>query len=160
MKTNNFYMFIIGLTAAFSSLFVSCDDGDTTKPVINLIEPEDGDSLQIGGESGVHFEAEFSDDEALASYKIEIHHNFDGHDHDQLRAASDEETVDFTFEKTYDLSGKKNADVHHHDILIPENATPGDYHLMIYCTDASGNEAHVAVSVVLSHDASEHHHDD
>ena len=34
--------------------------------------------------------------------------------------------------------------------MIPANATPGDYHLMVYCTDAAGNEAHVARNIVLS----------
>jgi hypothetical protein len=156
MKTK-FYIASICFLTICSFFFFSCDNGDTEKPVINLIEPENGEALLIGGD--VHFEAEFSDNEKLASYKIEIHSNFDGHTHD-LRAGSAEETVNFTFAQTYDLSGKKNADVHHHDIKIPENATPGDYHLMVYCTDAAGNESHIAISAVLSHDAEEHHHEE
>jgi hypothetical protein len=153
------YIAGICLLTVYSFLFSSCDNdnGDTKKPVINLIEPEEGDSLLIGGD--VHFEAEFSDNEMLASYKIEIHNNFDAHGHD-LRAGNAEETVNFTFVQTYDLSGKRNADVHHHDIKIPENATPGNYHLMVYCADAAGNESHIAVNVVLSHDAEEHHHEE
>jgi hypothetical protein len=146
---------IICLTAIFSVAFASCkEDGDTTKPVINLIEPEDGDVLKIGGELGVHFDAEFSDNEMLASYKVNIHPDFDGHTH-----TKDATTVDFEFERTWDISGKKNADVHHHEIKIPENATPGDYHLMVYCLDAAGNESHVTVDIELSHDGEEHEHD-
>jgi hypothetical protein len=137
--------------------FISCDknENDTTKPVINLIEPEDGDSLRIGGD--VHFDMELSDDVMLGSYKVDIHNNFDGHEHTK---ASSDETTPFVFVRSWDVSGKKNADIHHHEIVIPENATPGDYHLMVYCTDAAGNESNVAVNIVLSHDAKEHDHED
>jgi hypothetical protein len=152
---NKIYIASICFLTIYSFLYTSCDDGDTTKPVINLVEPEEGDSLLIGGD--VHFDVKFSDNEMLGSYKVEIHNNFNDHGHD-LRAAGD--TVDFTFEKVWDLSGKKNTDVHHHEIEIPGDATPGKYHFMVYCTDAAGNESHVARNVVLSHDASEHHDDD
>jgi hypothetical protein len=151
--------FIICLTALFSIAFITCKDDDTTKPTINLIEPAEGDSLQIGGEHGVHFEAEFSDNEMLASYKVDIHPNFDDHAHAKTKAA--EQTVDFEFNKSWkDISGKKNAPVHHHEIKIPADATPGRYHLMVYCTDAAGNETYVTVNIVLSHDAGEDDDDD
>lgn len=155
MKTST----ILSVAALAASIFVSCnkDNGDTTKPVINLIEPEDGDELLIGGEHGIHFEMEVSDNEALASYKIDIHNNFDHHGHSK----ADDATVAFTFSRTYnDIAGKKNATVHHHDILIPANATPGDYHLVVYCTDAAGNESYVARDIVLSLTTPEHDHDE
>jgi hypothetical protein len=149
-------VFFICLTAMFSIVLNGCkEDSDTTKPVINLIEPAEGDALQIGGEHGVHFEVEFSDNEMLASYKVNIHPDFDGHTH----TLAGETTVDYEFEKSWSISGK-NADIHHHEITIPENATPGDYHLMVYCTDAAGNESHIAVNVELSHDAGEEEHED
>lgn len=162
MKTK-FYIPMICLLAVCSLTFFSCDsdddDRDTTKPVIDLHEPEEGQALKIGAETGVHFEMDLSDDVMLKSYKIEIHNNFDHHSHS--RAA--EETVAFSFNKTYDLNGQKTAHVHHHDIVIPANATPGDYHLMVYCTDAAGNEAYVARNVVLSltaEDDHDHDHED
>lgn len=130
------------------------ENSDTTRPEIDLEEPAEGDILQIGGEHGVHFEANFSDNEALASYKVNIHPDFDGHTH----RSSTEETVDFEFEQSWSLSGR-NAAVHHHEIKIPEDATPGEYHLMVYCTDAAGNESHIAVNVILSHEAGEVHED-
>ncbi|MDR1154408.1 MAG: DUF4625 domain-containing protein [Bacteroidales bacterium] len=167
MKTKfNFYnLYLVCLTAISFAAFSSCDhgdNGDTTKPVINLIEPEEGDVLKIGDEQGVHLEMELSDDVMLKSYKVDIHPNFDGHAHAHsatLKPAS--ETVDFTFQQTWDESGKKNDHVHHHDIKIPANATPGDYHLMVYCTDAAGNEAYLARNVVLSTEGGEEHvHED
>ena len=149
------------LSAIMCVSFSACDeeDADTTKPVITLDEPEDGDSLRIG--ESVHFECDFSDDEALGSYLIEIHNNFDGHGHkissSQTRG---EDTEAFYFKKSYDISNLRNTHVHHHDIVIPENATPGAYHLIVYCTDAAGNQAMVARDIILSHDAELHHHHD
>ncbi|MDR0713524.1 MAG: DUF4625 domain-containing protein [Bacteroidales bacterium] len=159
MKTLIFSLYIC-LMATVTVLVSSCKkDGDTTKPVITLIEPAEDDVLKIGGT--VHFEMELEDDVALQSYKVNIHHNFDGHGHEK----SDEETETVPFEYDNDkwdtdIAGKKNASIHHHEISIPENATPGDYHFMVYCTDAAGNEANVVVNVELSHeDNHDHDHD-
>ncbi|MFV0586359.1 DUF4625 domain-containing protein [Bacteroides reticulotermitis] len=159
MKTK-FYIPMICLLAVCSFTFLSCDSdddsNDTTKPLIDLLEPEEGQELKIGAETGVHFEMDLSDDVMLKSYKIEIHNNFDHHSHS--RAV--DETVAFSFNKTYDLTGQKTAHVHHHDIIIPANATPGDYHLMVYCTDAAGNETYVARNIVLSLTADDDHDHD
>ncbi|MDR1456110.1 MAG: DUF4625 domain-containing protein [Tannerella sp.] len=153
MKARTIF-FSIGLTAILSVVCNACtEDSDTTKPEILVEEPADGEILHIGDESGVHFEAEFLDNEMLASYKVNIHPNFDDHSHTRA------ETVDFEFDKSWSISGK-NAAVHHHEISIPENATPGAYHLMVYCTDAAGNESHVAIQVELSHEEGEEHDHD
>lgn len=171
MKTK-FYLPIICLLALSTSVFISCDkdeDSDTTKPMILLHEPEEGQAIQIGNVKGMHFDMDLSDDVMLRSYKIEIHNNFDNHPHSRSNAAvkvrsnvsaDAEETVDFTFNKSYDVSGQKNAHIHHHDIKIPANATPGAYHLMVYCTDAAGNESHIARNIMLSNDVEDedHHH--
>lgn len=152
-------LFILSiLSIAFTLSFTACsndDVADTTRPVIELDEPEDGDELLIG--TGIHFECDFSDDVMLGSYLIEIHSNFDGHSHKAASRAASEEP--FFFKKSYDLSSLRNTHVHHHDVVIPENATPGNYHLVVYCTDAAGNQSLVAHEIILSHDAEEHHHD-
>ena len=70
MKTKN-YLSIISILF-FSFLFVSCskeDEGDTIKPVIDLLEPEEGAILRIGSSHGVHFEMNLHDIEAIASYE-------------------------------------------------------------------------------------------
>jgi len=143
---------LLYLMAISSVFFYSCEDGDTEKPVINLIEPEDGDVLKIG--SDIHFEMELSDNVMLKSYKVEIHSNFDGHGH-----RSTASTINFTFSKSWDVH-QRNAFIHHHEIEIPESATPGDYHLMVYCADEAGNESYVARNIVLSHTGKEHQHHD
>ena len=161
MKTK-LYLPIISLLAMSVFAFISCDDSDsdTTKPVIELSEPEEGQELKIGDEHGVHFEMDLSDDVELQSYRINIHSNFDNHDHTPSTKA-DDGTVAFTFDKVYDdAAGKKNHHVHNHDIKIPANATPGNYHLMIYCTDAAKNETYIARNIKLSTTAEEDHDHD
>ncbi|MDR1562422.1 MAG: DUF4625 domain-containing protein [Dysgonamonadaceae bacterium] len=144
------------LSALVAIAICGCtEDSDTEKPVINMIEPAEGDILKIGSDNGVHFEVEFTDNESLKSYRVNIHDNFDNHTHSILRA----ETVDFEYENSWEISGK-NALVHHHEIKIPEDATPGNYHLTVYCSDAEGNESHVVINVVLSHDADDDDHDE
>ncbi|MDR1091797.1 MAG: DUF4625 domain-containing protein [Prevotella sp.] len=153
MKTIFKYLLLSISIIATVFLFTSCDsddNGDTTPPVINLISPVEDGILKIGGEHGIHLDMELSDNEMLSSYKVEIHNDFDGHTHtSSLKSA---ETTPFSFQKSWDLSGQKTAKIHHHEIIIPENATPGNYHLMVYCTDAAGNESYVARDIVLSHD--------
>ena len=155
MKTKIYFTTILVISVL---AFFSCDkeDSDTTKPVIDLHEPAEGQALLIGSEKGVHFEMDLSDDVMLKSYKIDIHNNFDHHSHGGTRAEG-EGRVPFVFNRSYDVSGKKNVHVHHHDIVFPEDATPGDYHLMVYCTDAAGNETHIARNIVLSTTAEEDH---
>ena len=155
MKTKIYFTTILVISVL---AFFSCDkeDSDTTKPVIDLHEPAEGQALLIGSEKGVNFEMDLSDDVMLKSYKIDINNNFDHHSHGGTRAEG-EGRVPFVFNRSYDVSGKKNVHVHHHDIVIPEDATPGDYHLMVYCTDAAGNETHIARNIVLSTTAEEDH---
>lgn len=104
---------------------------------------------------------DLSDDVMLKSYKIEIHSNFDHHSHGGNSRAV-QETVDFSFNRSYDVSGQKTAHIHHHDIVIPANATAGDYHLMVYCTDAAGNESYIARNIKLSNEVEDedHHHNE
>lgn len=160
-------LFLSGILLLSASLsFVACEkeNKDVEKPVIVLHEPENGDILQIGGE--VHFEMDLSDNERLASYKVNIHPNFDHHDHGSTRATDDgtaefQQIKIFTTVEGEPLSSKKNVHIHHHEIVIPKtfNGKPvreGDYHFMVYCTDAAGNETYVVRNVKLSNNAPKH----
>ena len=116
MKTRFYFPMILSLLVISVSLLTACGDSDnplsdTTKPVIDLKSPAEGGVLAIGSEHGVHFEMDLSDDVMLKSYKIEIHNNFDHHSHDTRTA---ETTVDFTFNKSYDVSEQRTAHIHHH----------------------------------------------
>lgn len=160
MKTTILKTFALLLFTSLLATACSNDsDGDTTPPVINLIAPAEGATLKISDSHGVHFDMEVSDNEGLASYKVEIHNNFDGHTHTRAEG----KTTPFAFNKSWDLEGAKNKKVHHHEIVIPENTTPGKYHLMVFCSDTSGNESYVARNIILSNevedDGHEHSHE-
>lgn len=156
MKTTILKTFVLlFLTSTFITACSSDNDGDTTAPTINLIAPAEGATLKIGDAHGVHFDMEVSDNEGLASYKVEIHNNFDGHTHTRAEDA----TTPFAFNRSWDLEGVKNKKIHHHEIIIPENATPGNYHLMVFCSDTSGNEAYVARNIILSNEVEDDNHE-
>jgi len=130
----------------------SCEKNkvDTQNPVISIISPEEEEVVYIGSE--IHFEVDFADDVELKSYKVDIHSNFDGHNH---KSALKGESVAWSFQKSWNFEeGKKTAHIHHHEIVIPiqierNEITEGEYHLMVYCTDASGNESWTAVPIDL-----------
>lgn len=150
MKTIS-YLSVVSVMI-LSVLFVSCSDddklGDTTKPVITLNAPAEGAVLMPG--SHIHFDMDLADDVMLGSYKVEIHNNFDGHDHTKAAAEAETgNTTPFSYNNSWDVSGQKNIHIHHHEIEIPTNATEGNYHLMVYCTDAAGNESYIARNIVL-----------
>lgn len=159
MKTQ-INIFLLATVMLFLT-FTSCNkkESDTTPPIINLISPTEGAKLEIGNKHGVHLDMELSDNESLSSYKIEIHNNFNGHEHKISK--SEDDTIPFFFQKSWSISGQKNAKIHHHEIIIPENATPGNYHLIVYCTDEAGNESHAARNIILSSEDEddEHHHE-
>lgn len=149
MKTIKIFS-IIALGAFFSLTSCSSDDNnvDTVRPNLNLVAPAEGAVLVAGKD--VHFDMEVSDNVMLGSYKIDIHNNFDNHNHPSsvsLKAA--DATVDFVFNRVWALDGQKNADIHHHEIIIPANATPGKYHFVVYLLDAAGNETKEARNITI-----------
>lgn len=139
---------------AFSLYFAACnkDDNDNTPPTIVIEEPEANDSLRPG--SNLHFGAEFTDNVMLKKYKVDIH-SAEGHTHATKATASDSVWL---FQKTYDISGQKNATVHEM-IPIPSNAKEGKYHLVAYCTDEAGNESLAYVTFTVSSKANDHEHE-
>ena len=137
MKTK-LYLPIISLLAMSVFAFISCDDSDsdTTKPVIELSEPEEGQELKIGDEHGVHFEMDLSDDVMLKSYMIEIHSNFDHHSHGKSRAAATgEATVDFSFNRSYYNSGQCYSGRLSSDGLLHGCRRKRNLHCAQYCTE-------------------------
>lgn len=156
MKTINKISSVSILLLLSVFIYVSCDDsGDTTPPVISLTAPAEGAILKIG--SDIHFDMEISDNDMLKSYSVDIHDNFNNHGHTSLKS-DNITTKPFQFNKSWDVSGNKNKHVHHHEIVISEDATPGNYHLMVFCTDAEGNETYIARNIVLSHNGEEGNH--
>lgn len=149
MKTT--YLSSTVLLLLYITFLSSCekDNGDTTKPLIEVSGPVTNDVFYIGNE--IHFEVDFSDNEELKSYKIDIHDNFNGHTHKNTK----DDGTPWHFQKSWDFEpGQKNAHIHHHEIVIPteidgEKTATGNYHFMIYCTDAEGNESWTPIAIEI-----------
>lgn len=123
------------------------DKPDTEKPFITLVDskpapatgivcelPEDKIFTVFTGEN-LSLHLKFTDDKELSQYKIDVHNNFDCHSHRQQTPGG----VPWFLVRIRDLSG---SDSRVEELLqVPENATVGDYHLLVYCTDKAGTEA-------------------
>ena len=127
-------IYLLGLGSMF--LLAGCGDADeevsavdTAAPTIEVSEPVMGEAVAAG--SDMHFEATFTDNEALATFKLDLHENFDGHSHGKVSVTP------FDFEQTYTIQGKTAEP--HEDVAIAADATAGPYHLTVVAIDASGN---------------------
>jgi len=153
MKTKIFLSIVL-LFSVVSFSFASSGEEDTVKPVINLMAPADGSMVRIGAD--VHFDMELTDDQMLASYRVEIHDNYNNHDHADGPETPQGRRV--VFDRTWDISGQKTIRLHHHQIIIPATSKVGPYHFVVYCTDAAGNESSVVRDIELGYTSSGGHH--
>ncbi len=151
------------LFAVAAMFLVACnndnDDVDTTKPVIEIIKPvadagEDHIEFHQGDE--FEFEAKFTDNVALKSYKVAIHYNGDGHEHSAVvKSATEEDHVEWDQEWSGDLKEEQEDRVAFL-IEVPENAEPGEYHLGVYCFDVAGNESTTWMEIVVEEEGHDH----
>lgn len=139
------------ICTAFLGIFSSCstddENTDTQKPNIYLNSPSDEQIFEPG--DTIMVDAEFTDNQALGSYKIEIHFAGDGHHH-----KTEEEGVEWFYTETGMIAGTPK--VYHlvKEIAIPTaiNGEPlehGHYHLGIYLIDAAGNEKQEFIEIEI-----------
>lgn len=135
------YFFSKLLLLSFLSLLISCDNDDdtivdTTPPTIKDYSINDKtENVVVAPGTEMHFDAVFEDNMELREFKLDIHDNFEAHNHGRLKSAP------WEFEQRYDLSGK--SETVHKDMIVPEDATSGNYHLTVRFLDAAGNEGEV-----------------
>ncbi|MCG8310941.1 MAG: DUF4625 domain-containing protein [Cytophagales bacterium] len=123
---------------------VSCNDDDepldVTAPTIEVEEPVMGERFQAGAHA--HFEATFKDDIELATYKIDIHENFDGHSHGRIASgAEDPSLIKWTYSESFIIpEGLTLYEAALEDeIEIPSNTVAGPYHFIVQAIDKAGN---------------------
>lgn len=162
IKLNSILTLIVA--AVFLTSCSSDDDAtpDTEKPSIVIMEPHDDEEIAPGGE--IHFEALFTDNVELASYKIEIHDDFDDHTHAQLKSSHD--LNPWSYEEVFQIpAGQKSFTAEQHiDVPTTFNGQPiseGVYHLGVYVTDTAGNEEQAFLSIHIEgeHVEEDHGHD-
>jgi hypothetical protein len=117
---------------AMLTIFNACssDDKDTIKPTIQIISPINESAYEIGENINITFT--LKDNEALKSYKIDIHEN-DGHSHEPRATATP-----FSYQMVENISGKTFTKTV--VVTIPTDTELTEYHLGIFAIDASGNE--------------------
>ncbi len=149
--------------AAAAVLFVACskEETDQQKPEINHnaqnAYPQNCDTLWLG--ETFTFESEFTDNLQLGSFSIEIHEDFDHHEHstetEECEQGPEKEPVN-PFEYLQDFEIPEGLT--HYDasveITIPESdengpLDEGDYHLFISLTDREGWSAQKGISIKI-----------
>lgn len=141
MKNPLFFIFLVALLS-FSCSDDEDQDTDTIAPEIHEVEI-DGEHEEIVIESNttIFLEVEVEDNEALNELKLEVHDNFDGHEHGKRSSTWEEVFI-------WEVSGTEM--IFEKDIAVPY-ATAGDYHMVFRALDEAGNESEfVELNVVLT----------
>lgn len=123
---------------------------DEQEPGILMVSPINCDSILQG--QFLNLKATFTDNEELAKYAVDIHHNFNHGSY----AASDQ-GCDFGPDKT-PFNPFKYAVVEEiphglksystdFNILIPEGTDKGDYFLVVYAQDKQGLQSRYSISL-------------
>lgn len=101
------------------------------------------------------FRARFSDNVALGSFSLDIHHNFDHHSHStelqECERGEEKEPVNpFVYIQSFDIAGNSVAYEAETVIMVPEDIDPGDYHFMIRVTDKEGWQTMRGLSIKIT----------
>lgn len=127
-------------------------DVDTVYPEIQMIQPLNCDSVSVGGTMLV--KALFTDNKELGSYSIEIHNNFDHHNHSTeantcVMSPNKTPVNPFTYINSFELdAGLKEKEITL-NITVPAQIDTGDYHLVLRLTDKEGWQRIKGLSIKL-----------
>lgn len=156
MKYNKIYS--IMLLCALSACSGSDDEEqkDMQQPVISEqgITANPIDCQQYHRGDVIPFHYIMTDDQELGAYNIEIHNNFDHHTHSTTAAecpmdAQKDPKNPWVYNRDFSIpSGQRTYDARH-DIQIPADIDPGDYHFMIRLTDRAGWQQLHAVAIKI-----------
>jgi hypothetical protein len=137
----------LSLIVAFIISCESTKEKDEEQPDIDLSYegtfPASCDTLRMGQTNTLIYR--LTDNDELASYSVDIHHNFDQHAHPTHEDACvldpkklDPENEAFLHLKSVPVISGQNDFIVNHEVEIPEGIEPGDYHLKITAIDKSG----------------------
>ena len=140
---------------------ISCSTGDdhavdTEKPIIDISYaqgfPKACERLERG--KTYTFRAQLSDNDALASHSLDIHHNFDHHTHDdqgvqcELDAVKSAVNPMVLMENRSIEGGPRTIEIEI-SVIIPIEVDPGDYHCAFSVTDRSGWQGRTSVDIKI-----------
>jgi len=100
------------------------------------------------------FKAQTTDNQALASYSLDIHHNFDHHTHDDQDVVCTldpkKSAIDpFIFMENYQLEGGLTTFEINIELSIPDDIDTGDYHCSYAVTDQTGWQSRTSIDIKI-----------
>lgn len=143
------------LTAGAIILLACTGNRDLEKPKIEILSPQNETEFSVG--DTLKIAVKLQDNVALKSYKVEIHNAFDGHGHTHELAPKSAEADDhdheaetpFSYNHTGQIADGKSEFLLNLAAPISTDAAEGEYHLIVHCTDSSGNEAQAGKEIIL-----------
>ena len=130
---------------------------DMTYPVINTTDivavPTDCQVFKRG--DVIPFNYLFTDDTELGAYNIEIHNNFDHHTHGTSSVECPMEgekkpVKPWVYNQDFTIPSGQRTYTARHDITIPADVDPGDYHFMVRLTDHAGWQQLHALAIKIT----------
>lgn len=157
MKSTFKYFYILSiilLTAACTS-----DDSveiDEEKPTITVNYTAgfpQGCALLTRGET-YNFRAMVTDNNELAAYSIDIHHNFDHHTHDDQVTECDLGEIKsavnpLIYVENFTIEGALTSYEINIPVTIPNDIDTGDYHCAYSVTDATGWQSRTSIDIKI-----------
>ncbi|NQX85739.1 MAG: DUF4625 domain-containing protein [Flavobacteriaceae bacterium] len=151
-------MILVVLMLCFITTSCSSDDDntDTTKPTITINYdggfPQACEALERG--QTYTFKAQVADNVALASYSLDIHHNFDHHTHDDqigdCEFHDDKTPINpFLVLENYSISGEQQSYEIALEISIPNDVDTGDYHCEYSVIDKTGWRSQTSIDITI-----------
>lgn len=149
---------LITCGAIFSSCSKDSDKQpiDETYPVIDMTAanafPQQCSVIERGGKFVLR--ATFSDNTALSSVSVDVHHNFDQHSHSTEVNSCEMEAKKtpvkpFLLIRDFPLAAGLQEYVLEKEISVPADVDAGDYHFLIRVTDRAGWQTIKGISIKL-----------
>ena len=155
LNTNKMKKIILFITVLTVIAGCKKDKIDNTPPEIDesfISFPLQCDEIKRG-ETFI-FKAKFTDDFELGSFGLDVHNNFDHHNHSTETGVCASDTIKtpvnpYVLLKNYEIpSGLKSYEANI-NIAIPTDIDKGDYHFMIKVTDKAGWQVLKGLSVKI-----------
>lgn len=114
------------------TLLASCKKSDITPPTVSSITINDtsNETLDLAPGDTFVVKAFLSDNVELGQFKIDVHHDFDGHSHKSTMTRYAEIRINSISGLSYNLE---------ETFIIPDTTASGIYHGTIQALDAEGN---------------------
>lgn len=156
MKRTNLLVAVFICLIALASCSSDNNEIDTEYPVIDVSAanafPIQCSEITRGQK--ITFRAKFTDNTALGSYSLDIHHNFDHHTHstevNNCVADPVKKPVNpLLYINSVTIANDQKSYEAVQEITIPADIDPGDYHFMIRLTDKEGWQTIKGLSIKI-----------